>query len=98
MLIGLTQQVSEFVIASPLGRSNLLVKCCDNRRSTRRFPRRSAPRNDRLAVCLNKADKHILHYRIMESAHSTPVTPAPAAPHTGPLWSHFRFRLPGLSK
>ena len=59
LLIDLTQTVCEFVIASPLGRGNLLIKCCDNRRSTRRFPRRSAPRNDRLAVCLNKADKHI---------------------------------------
>ena len=57
MLIGFTQTAYEFVIASPLGRGNLLVKCCDNRRSTSRFPRRPAPRNDRLAGCLNKADK-----------------------------------------
>ena len=63
LLIGLTQTAYEFVIASPLGRGNLLVKCCDNRRSTRRFPRRSAPRNDRLAVCLNKADKHFIFYK-----------------------------------
>ena len=62
MLIGFTQTACEFVIVSPFGRGNLPVKCCNNRRSTSRFPRRSAPRNDRLAVCLNNADKHIPYY------------------------------------
>ena len=46
----------------PVGRGNLLVKCYDNRRSTRRFPRRSAPRNDRLGALLNKTDKHVIYF------------------------------------
>ena len=62
MLIGLTQQASKFVIASPLGRGNLLVECCRFVGSTRRFLRRSVPRNDRLGTLLNKADKHITNY------------------------------------
>ena len=96
MLIGLTQQASEFVIASPLGRGNLLVECCKFVRSTRRFPRRFAPRNDILGALLNKTDKHISVKKIPSPVRDVKPEPFPTIPvmqekihKTGSIFRHF---------